>query len=446
MAAPHFRRRVSGSLAAGLAAALCAAVLACAEPPPEQRLVLITVDTLRADSLNPRRMPRTFAFAERGLRFERCYAASSATQPTHASLFTGQHPWEHGVGRNGVPLGPEHETVAERLRAQGFATAAVVASFALERRFGLDQGFDQYDQLFEHMLVRGDWRGEDVEGRRFYGLGPPVVDRAVAALEALPGPKQFLWLHVFDPHEPYGDAAGGDVAYPARIRALASAGELERGHLRYARRLYNADVTALDGVLGAFLERLERDAPAVETHVVFTSDHGESFGEDGSFTHGYRVSPEQIHVPCVIVSPGLAPALRPDRAGSRDLAPTLLSLVGLDPAGFPGRDLTRPPPADLPEVVGMSGEYGETPELRTDGREVAATSPRYYAVVGDHLWAGDATTLREDDRDDRPLEGPRAAPLRDQFATFDEQRQRNEAPLLQDPTTEEALKALGYFE
>jgi len=420
--------------------------LACTEAAPKQRLVLITVDTLRADSLNERHMPKTFAFAERGLRFDRCYAASSATQPTHASIFTGRHPWEHGVGRNGIALGPDHETVAERLRAAGFATGAVVASFALERRFGLDQGFDHYDQRFEHMLVQGAWQGEEVEGRRFYGLGPTVLDEAAASLTSLAGPTQFLWLHLFDPHEPYGDAAGGDVAYPSRIRALARAGELEPGHLRYARRLYNADVKALDTVLGAFLERLERDAPGVETHVVFTSDHGESFGEDGSFTHGYRVSPEQIHVPCVVISPAIVPGVRSDPAGSRDLAPTLLSLVGLDASGIPGRDLTQPPPDELPGVFGMSGEYGETPEMRTDGREVAAPAPRFYAVVGDHLWAGDANSLREDDRAERPLAGPRAGPLREQFAGFEQQRQRNEAPLLQDATTEEALKALGYFE
>ena len=80
-----------------LAPALCVAAFACSASHPAQRLVLITVDTLRADSLTAKRMPRTFAFAAGGQRFERCYAASSATQPTHASLFTGQHPWEHGV-------------------------------------------------------------------------------------------------------------------------------------------------------------------------------------------------------------------------------------------------------------------------------------------------------------------------------------------------------------
>jgi arylsulfatase A-like enzyme len=212
-------------------------------PSPELRIVLITFDTLRADGLDARRMPRTWAFSERGARFERFYAASSATQPTHATLFTGHHPWEHGVARNGIALDAGYETVAERLRSSGFATAAVVASFALDRRFALDQGFDSYEQEFEHMLVRGEWQGQPVEGRRFYGLAEPVVARALERLDAMPGARQFLWLHLFDPHEPYGDAAGGPLAVPSRIRQLASLRELERGHLRYARRLYDASST-----------------------------------------------------------------------------------------------------------------------------------------------------------------------------------------------------------
>ena len=89
-----------------------------------------------------------------------------------------------------------------------------------------------------------------------------------------------------------------------------------------------------------------------------------------------------------------------DRVASMKAA-EIGSLVGLDASGIPGRDLTLSPPDELPGVFGMSGEYGETPEMRTDGREVVATAPRFYAVVGDHLWAGDAKSLREDDRADR---------------------------------------------
>ena len=115
--------------------------------------MLITLDTLRADGLAPRLMPRTAAFADRGLRFERAYAATATTQPTHATLFTGLHPWEHGLTRNGRVLAAGFDTLAERLRAAGFETAAVVASFPLERRFGFAQGFDSYEQEFRHPLL-----------------------------------------------------------------------------------------------------------------------------------------------------------------------------------------------------------------------------------------------------------------------------------------------------
>ena len=302
-------------------------------------------------------------------------APSPWTLASHATLFTGLQPWEHGVGRNGIALDARYDTVAERLRAAGFTTAAVVASFALDRRFALDQGFDHYDQVFEHMLVRGRWEGEPVEGRRFYGLGGPVVGRVLERLDTLGGRRQLLWLHLFDPHEPYGDAAGGELAYPSRIRQLASTGELERGHMRYARRLYDADVRQLDAALGPLYDRLLAEAETIETHWVITSDHGESFGEDGSFTHGYRVSPEQVHVPLVIVSPRVEPGIRSDVAGSRDVARTLLSLAGVDAADLPGRDLLATAPAAAGAPFAGSRSTG-APRAASSARSRVERRPR----------------------------------------------------------------------
>lgn len=472
VSAPFHRLRASGCATIARCACLMLLAAACGDAPtvdprevegdevatsgarppvaPARRVVLITFDTLRADGLHPRRMPRTWAWAQQGARFDRFYAASSATQPTHASLFTGLHPWEHGVARNGIALAPQHETVAERLAREGFATAGVVASFALDRRFALDQGFERYEQEFEHRLVHGAWEGEEVDGQRFYGLGEAVVARALAELDALGGPLQFFWLHLFDPHEPYGDAAGGDVAFPSRIRQLASLRELTDDHLRYARRLYHDDLRALDAALAPFYERLQRDAEHVETHVVLTSDHGESFGEDGSFTHGYRVSPEQVHVPLVVVSPRVPAGVRHDVAGSRDVARTLLSLAGVSADGFAGRDLLRAPPggdgAEGGVALGMSGQFGTTPELRTDGREVDATRPRYFQAGEDGLLTGDADVVRRDDREDFPIDDERAAPLRARFAEYERSRLERAAPLVTDPATTDALRALGYYD
>ena len=280
-----------------------------------RRIVLVTIDTWRADALA--KMPATSAFAARGLCFDQAYAATSTTQPSHASLLTGLHPWQHGVTRNGDVLAEVHETVAERLQAQGFSTAAVVASFPLGRRFGFAQGFDPFrDELFTPYAQR--WEGEDVEGGRFYTLGETITDEALALLASMPGERQFLWVHYFDPHDPYGDAvaaalAGGSGAedvlpIAALLQAAASGPEDEaRALVERARGLYERDLGALDRALARLFARLDADAARFETHVIVTADHGESFGEQGCLGHGKRLVPEQLRVPLVLVSPGLAP-------------------------------------------------------------------------------------------------------------------------------------------
>jgi arylsulfatase A-like enzyme len=136
------------------------------------RIVLVTLDTLRLDGftgsgVREGPMPRTLEFAAQGQRFEQAYAASPNTQPTHASMLTGLHPWEHGVTRNGRVLDDGFETIAELLQTHGYSTAAVVSSFPLHARFGFDQGFDSYQDDF--MLEAGNdtWEGVDLETRAF---------------------------------------------------------------------------------------------------------------------------------------------------------------------------------------------------------------------------------------------------------------------------------------
>ena len=418
----------------------------CSGSERPQRIVLLTLDTLRADAFDARTMPRTWAFAGRGQRFDHAYAAASTTQPTHATLFTGLHPWQHGVSRNGIALDAAHDTVAERLHAVGFRTAAVVASFPLERRFGFGQGFDSYEQEFHHPLAVERWNGETIEGGRFYGLADAVVERALARIEALDGKRQFLWVHFFDPHEPYGDAAPGGMLHLGQIRLLAENGKLDARQLKLARARYDADLRHLDAALGRLLARLDEDARAIDTHVVLVSDHGESFGEDGSFAHGFRVSPEQVQVPLVLVSPGLEPGVRTDVAGSRDVGRTLLGLADADASGFPGRDLRQDRTGAGAEAFGMTGLFGQQPELRIDGSEVPAPTPRFYAVRDGSLYTGDARHVARDDRPERGVEPVRAEGLRRLFASFEAERLASEAPALRDETTEEALRALGYAE
>ena len=171
-------RRFAPALAAVLVLA------ACGRERPE-RVVLVTVDTLRYDALVGRdgaepAMPHLLERARGGALFERFYAATSVTQPSHASMLTALQPWEHGVTRNGQVLEERFATVAEVLREAGFATGAVVASFPVAARFGFAQGFDVFsDDFTEHPVAQRRWEGHDVPGDRFYSLAGTVTDRAL---------------------------------------------------------------------------------------------------------------------------------------------------------------------------------------------------------------------------------------------------------------------------
>jgi membrane-anchored protein YejM (alkaline phosphatase superfamily) len=424
------------------------ALTACGpRPAPPVRIVLITLDTLRFDRFadepgRTSRMPRTRAFAERGLRFESFWSASSATQPTHASLFTGLHPWEHGVPRNGATLAEEHRTLAERLRDAGFTTAAVVASFPLEPRFGFAQGFDVFRHEFDQVLLPA-WEGAAVADGRFYSLAGSVTQRALAALDAATGERQFFFFHYFDPHDPYGDSGAHSLPL-ARLLALQTLepAALEAG-LEQARRLYDRDVAALDRALGVLLDRIVIDSARFETHVLITADHGESFGELGAIGHGRRVTRAQVQVLLVVVSPRVAPGIRRDTAGTVDLTATVLNLAGVVDAALPGRDLTLPAaPADG-GAVGMIGR----PAVALDPARGVALRERFFTVRAGALYSGDAhASFEEDDPGRHVLDATLDASLRQLFRGFEASLSGQVVKQRRDRETEEGLRALGYVE
>jgi arylsulfatase A-like enzyme len=412
------------------------------------RIVVITVDTLRADSFEgsetrASRMPLTRARAQEGLIFERFYATTSVTQPTHVSLFTGLPPWQHGVTRNGQTLVDEHVTVAECLQRAGFATSALVASYPLHPRFGLDQGFEQYETDFDQSLGRGQWEGHELGGARFYRLADPVTDRALSLLDTSRASKQFLWLHYFDPHDPYGDTTNKRPLPSGRLWRIArdNPAELPRV-LQRARTLYDRDVEHLDRSVERLLTRLAAE-PEIETHVVFTSDHGESFGEHGSIGHGSRLTPEQLHVPLFILSPRVQAGRRTDPAGSVDVAATLLDLAHVACQGIGGTSLLDPSAQRL--VLGMRRTYASsTEEIRTDGRRVNLDRPRFFAVTDGALYAGDSDgVLRDDAVGGRP-DRATAEPVQALFAGLERALAGASAPEDLDEEALEALRALGY--
>ncbi len=436
--------------AAPCAAALAGILAACGgQAAGPQRIVLITIDTLRADGISGARggaptMTRTLALAARGAVFERAFSASSSTQPTHASLFTGLHPWQHGVTRNGQVLGAERSTLAERLAAAGWWTGAVVASFPLERRFGFEQGFAAYDDRFQLDLGEAERWNEELVDDHFYSLADDVTRRALALLDATDASRQLLWVHYFDPHGPYGDAIGR----PLELQRLREAAARRDGSLDLevarARELYAADLTELDRSLGVLYDRLERDAARFETHVVVTADHGESFGEDGTFGHGREVSWCQVHVPLFIVSPRVPPGRRMDPAGSEDVHATLLALAGSEAAAGQGRNLLSGA-QPLAGVFGMRRTFEYSfQEPGPDGVPRTVDGLRFFAFADGRLYAGNQSVVEETFPAGPVADDLRRAQLRALFARFERELSAGPATELDDEETLEALRALGY--
>jgi arylsulfatase A-like enzyme len=441
-----------------LACAAGALALGCGESDgaKPQRLVLITLDTLRYDSYaspggsGEFLMPATRKLAESGLSFENFYANTSTTQPSHASLFTGLQPWRHGVTRNGMVLDAGLPNLTASLQSHGFATHAVVSSFPVHHDFGFARGFDHYEDEFDESYVN-TWEGRSVEGGRFFSLGESVTDRAVSALDAAPGGDQFFWFHYFDPHDPYGDT--GDVAMGVGTllrRALepsSAPGMSIEEQLELARQLYELDVRAMDVALARLFARLEQDGDQFETHILITADHGESFGELGAIGHGKRVTREQVQVPLLIISPHAVAGLRSDGASLIDLAQTALGLVELDASEFEGRDLLAKQPTRVNPVLGMRRSFAK-PKLETtsDGQRLALAEQWFFRVQEGVLVSGNQTqALLEGDRL-KPLHGAADEDVRAQFRALE--ILASEGPTAIELDTEEvksALQALGYL-
>ena len=334
----------------------------------DRNVLLVTVDTLRADALGtdggPARTPHLDRLADAGIRFSFAHAHAVVTLPAHASILTGRYPYEHGYRDNaGFRLTPGTDTLASRLKAAGFATGAFIAAFPLDARFGLTPGFDVYDGRFDETAG-----GELLLPQR---PGPAVVDRARAWIEARRD-RWFAWVHVYEPHAPYTPPAPFDR--------------------EYAGQPYYGEVAAADAALGPLLDAV-RHSPR-PTLVVVTGDHGEALGEHGEATHGLFAYEPTLRVPLIIAeidADRRAEALRHNSAGRNvaqpfraagprgevssaaafhvDILPTILDAVNLPlPAGLPGRSLRTAaarddatPRSSYFEAMSPALEYGWAP-------------------------------------------------------------------------------------
>jgi arylsulfatase A-like enzyme/Flp pilus assembly protein TadD len=291
---------------------LAASALAAGAARPN--IVLITVDTVRADRmgfLGSQRglTPNLDALARQSVVFTRAYAQAPLTAPSHATILTGTYPQFHQVNNFGVPLATTLPYAPDILRAHGYHTAAFVGALVLDPGArmvpGFDRGFDTYDAGFTH-LSYGGHRYRTAERR-----ADVVVEHAVAWLKQHPQGPIFIWVHLYDPHDPY------DPPEPYKSRYKAAP--------------YDGEIAYADSAVGKLLAQLRTRRLYENSVIAVMSDHGEALGDHGEDTHGMFLYDETIHVPLLFKLPGeLFAGKRVDgRVGLVDVLPTILQAVGI---------------------------------------------------------------------------------------------------------------------
>jgi arylsulfatase A-like enzyme/tetratricopeptide (TPR) repeat protein len=290
---------------------MLAALLSCSRGRggnQDLNVLLITVDTLRYDRvgfLDPRhaRTPHMDGLARRSLVFTRAFAHNPVTLPSHANILTGATPLHHGISDNtGFRLDGRFMTIPQYLRRREYRTAAFIGAFPLDSRFGLDQGFDLYD----------DDLGARSENDFLFVERPAekVIAPAMSWIREQRG-KWFAWVHLFDPHHPYQP--------PSPFRE------------KYASDPYSGEVAYLDSQLGILFDFLRAQGQMEKTLIILTSDHGEALGEKGEDTHSYFAYNNTIHVPLFIHVPGRAPETFAVNVCHADIFPTLCDILGMPP-------------------------------------------------------------------------------------------------------------------
>ncbi len=355
-------------------------------------VVLITLDTLRADRLgcygyDRAATPVIDRLASEGTRFAQVATSVPMTLPAHATIMTGLYPPRHGVRDNGTfRLTDDHETLAEVMQRNGYATAAFIAAFVLDERYGLSQGIDHYD---DNLTLR-------------YRLPTPqapqnpdrpanvVVDSTLAWLQSRGNDDRpfFAWVHLFDAHQPY--------AAPEPFRS------------RYAAQPYDGEIAFVDAQIGRLIEGLASLGCSENTLVVFVGDHGEGLGDHGEDTHRQLIYESTIRVPLILHCPGVVQAgAVVDRtvAATVDVLPTILDLTGLDiPQNIDGQSLVSNAP-DSNRVVYMETlstqlNDGWAPLFGVrdiEGKYIDAPTAEFYDLTTDPNEQTNLLATRRDD-------------------------------------------------
>ena len=411
-------------------------------------VLLVTVDTLRRDRLgaygNGQGLTPTLdRLSASGIRYTHAFSHAPMTLPAHTSILTGRTPHTHGVHANGTfRLDAGIPTLATVLKRSGYRTGAFVGAFVLDARFGLNQGFDEYDDRYPHQTDAATFRVADrraaevVKAAGDWILRPltpqsPVPPPSLAgdpssygapvrsAGGAKAGSPWFAWVHLFDPHAPY-DA-------PAEYRA--------------GRSPYDAEVAYTDAMLGQFVERLGAAHAIDRTVIVVTADHGESLGDHGETTHGLFAYDSTLAVPLIVSGATVGRGLVHEPVGHADLLPTILDLVGVAaPANVDGQSLVHHPAVDRAvyfEALEASLTRGWAPltgVVSGDWKYIDLPLPELYDLKGD---PGEWHNIVE-------VDGARRDTLRRALAQLTTSRQAVAAPAGVDADAAARLRSLGY--
>ncbi|HYM61196.1 MAG TPA: sulfatase-like hydrolase/transferase [Thermoanaerobaculia bacterium] len=286
----------------------------------EPDVILVTIDTLRADSVgysgNSRvRTPFLDRIASEGIAFSNAHAHNVVTLPSHVNILTGLYPFQHGVRDNaGFVLEPRFPTVASMLREKGYATGAFVGAFPLDSRFGLNRGFDVYDDNYG----KGETRQQFVVQER---PARAVLTSAKKWYDSLGDRKRFLWIHLYDCHAPYKPP--------------------EPFATEFRDNPYLGEISAVDAALGDLLAPML--ASGRDTLLIVTGDHGEALGDHGELTHGLFAYEATLKIPLIIREPGtVAHRVETGYVRHVDVVPTILDRLGMTPdPKLSGRSLLR---------------------------------------------------------------------------------------------------------
>ena len=398
--------------------------------PSRGNVLLVTIDTLRADRLScygyaRNTDPNLVSLAAEGIIFLDVTTAVPLTLPSHVSLLTGLYPTAHGVRDNGVLWKSATATLAELFLERGFDTAAFVSSFILSSRFGLSRGFELYDDNVVERTRTDSYRLERSAGETI-GQFLKWLDQRDSK------PPFFVWLHLFEPHKPYLPAQ------PFAERFVSP---------------YDAEIASADAALGRLFEDLRQRAMWDGTTVVVTSDHGEGLGDHGENTHGYFVYQSTMRIPLILKgTKGSSVGQRVERPVHLiDVAPTLLRLAGLSvPPGMQGQSLrealgatgsrNRPSPRPLySESFYFLSQFSWAPfRVLREGKWklIAASSSELYDLSSDP----------GEERDLSTTEAPRLRALEQKLQALVERLSTGKGvpDVAADRETVERLHSLGY--